>query len=798
MKKILSMILCVVMVLSLAAVTFAAEDNTPVLGDNTITIPVNPMANLNLVFTAEEAGTYVITNTDENGGWLRDDTYSWYDQGETFEETLEAGGTISFQIYNALATDADTAVSFNITKVDGGEDGGDEEEKVVNDEPQVGENYMLVPQGSLAGKLEVVFVAPEDGTYVFIPASDYNSYLLVAGTWGDEYVFGSHEVELVAGEEFTFKIQAYNAYGNYDDYVSFTIEKKAEGGEGDEGGETNDVPVLGDNEIAVPSGESYHTVTFTAEEAGTYKFVNTHPAADYQGFCLNNGSWLWAGDSQTLELAAGEDVSIKLYSPFSDPVKFSIVLNPEEGGDEGGEDQGETNETPVLGDNNIPVVDSYYRDVEFVVEESGIYKFTNNHEAGDVRELYVYGGLGYIEAGESGMMRAEAGDVIEITLYSDDKVPVNFTIEKIDESTYAPDGSELFPFELPMGELNVSMDADQELFYVFTATEDGVLSLTGELDGGYIDCDGMIQNAEGAYVKNVRAGEEVTVELSSSWYNPAEMLLQVAFEAGELQPNGSEEYPFELNLGEMEVSFNGSSACYIFTATEDGYLVIETGLSGNDLSNAMFYCDTNSVSKKSDGTASVYAYAGDVLVIEMGSYGTLNTTYNVSFNPGEMVGDGSSDAPFTLPVGEWDVFISSSDAYSGYYYSFKAAEDGVLNIAFNNDMADVYVYAVKLNGESITISLDNFSLEMAEGDKLFFNLWANNEIDFTTTVTFETEGDEPVDPPVDPEDPEDPVDPPVDPEDPIDPTGDNTLVFFALVVLSMTGLVVLVSKKRAF
>jgi len=58
---------------------------------------------------------------------------------------------------------------------------------------------------------------------------------------------------------------------------------------------------------------------------------------------------------------------------------------------------------------------------------------------------------------------------------------------------------------------------------------------------------------------------------------------------------------------------------------------------------------------------------------------------------------------------------------------------------------------------------------------------------------------EPENPPVDPEnppvDPEDPEDPPVGP---IDPTGDATFVVFALVALSMTGLVVLTAKKKEF
>ena len=51
--------------------------------------------------------------------------------------------------------------------------------------------------------------------------------------------------------------------------------------------------------------------------------------------------------------------------------------------------------------------------------------------------------------------------------------------------------------------------------------------------------------------------------------------------------------------------------------------------------------------------------------------------------------------------------------------------------------------------------------------------------------------------PVEPEQPDTPVEP-EQPNDPIAPTGDYTFVVFAMMVLSMTAIVVLVSKKRAF
>ena len=70
------------------------------------------------------------------------------------------------------------------------------------------------------------------------------------------------------------------------------------------------------------------------------------------------------------------------------------------------------------------------------------------------------------------------------------------------------------------------------------------------------------------------------------------------------------------------------------------------------------------------------------------------------------------------------------------------------------------------------------------------------EIAEITGFTFENKPVEP-ETPVEPEQPDTPVEP-EQPNDPIAPTGDYTFVVFAMMVLSMTAIVVLVSKKRAF
>ena len=120
--------------------------------------------------------------------------------------------------------------------------------------------------------------------------------------------------------------------------------------------------------------------------------------------------------------------------------------------------------------------------------------------------------------------------------------------------------------------------------------------------------------------------------------------------------------------------------------------------------------------------------------------------------------------------------------------AFSELEEGEMMIIFPNDGVNAADSA-----RSFALGLRNAGKDMpSECGKL-------------CTLTGFTFENKPVEPetPVEPEQPDTPAEPetPVEPEkpdEPIAPTGDYTFVVFAMMVLSMTAIVVLVSKKRAF
>ena len=799
MKKILSMILCVALVMSLAVAAFAGENAVATLGNNTYAHPGDD-SSVYLTFTAEEAGTYTITNnTQADRAYLyAGDSYTTGRGGVISGIELEAGQALEIELWN----DGGVEITFDFDIVLTGAAGGDEEEKVVNDEPQIGDNYMLIPADS-NGEIEVTFVAEEAGIYTFDADDNDDSYLKFADSG---YEKGAIVKQLAAGEEITFKIYHSGDRGA-DGYCSFTIEKA----ENDE--PTNEEPVLGSNNIPVIDSYS-RTVTFVAENAGYYKFTNDHEEGNDSYIYSNSfpSYYLDAGQYVIVVLEANEEVSLKLYPGDADlSVKFTIEeLNPDEVEPDGSElfpFALEMGELSLSLDSNTTF---YYT---YTATEDGV--LTLSGDLGD-GELECEG----VIASEEGVWvrNVLANETVTVVLSSGYWDPANIELEvSFEAGELKANGTESYPFEMTEGDLVQYIGNGYEYYYTFTSTEDGILTLSGELGDVEVDLDSVVVDANGNLTRNIRANEPVTVIFAVGyWDDSTELVLEVSFEAGELEANGSESFPYELPMGEFNVSFIGNPSIvtfYTYTATENGYLFIDTGLTGSDLSNLYL----SGMKKNSEtGVASVYLDAGTTFLVKMYSYGTYDATFTASFEPGELERTGEKSAPFILEEGEWKVTMQAGYdfSYDGFYYVFTADKDGVLNITWHEGM-NVTLYDDSLNGDSghaalENVSIQNMRIEMSAGDVYLFNIFQGDSqaVDFTTTVTFETEGEDPVDPPVDPEDPvdppvdpedpEDPVDPPVDPEDPIDPTGDNTLVFFALVVLSMTGLVVLVSKKRAF
>ena len=192
-----------------------------------------------------------------------------------------------------------------------------------------------------------------------------------------------------------------------------------------------------------------------------------------------------------------------------------------------------------------------------------------------------------------------------------------------------------------------------------------------------------------------------------------------------------------------------------FTAEGGKWLYNTEFTKGQTASYKMIILD-----KKFTGTFETNEY-GAVVVVN--KYGELVKIY-----------DGANIAFWNLEGKAATTTVTKANFAS---LAFSELEDGELMIIFPND------------GANAAGSPRKFALDLRPNITPGLFGLVTTLTGFTWEVRQPTGGDDVVDPP---------VDPPVDPKPETPPTGDSTVVFFALMALSMTALVVLVSKKRAF
>ena len=780
MKKMLSMILCVALVLSLGIAAFAAEaDETVGLGDNTV-VTGAAYTSVYRYFIPEEAGTYVITNTGDNNGLYvhRDYFEPWgYESvamGSSMEVELAANEELMLEAYHG---DANVTVTFNIALKEGGSEGGEEEEpeQETNAEPQVGENYMHIEYFDEANGLyilETTFTAPNAATYIFTMDSS-NGFLEDS----ENAYYYEKSVALEAGEEYAFIINSWY------EYASFHIEEVVIG-------DTNEEPQLGSNNI--PSDGSWDEVYFTPDETGLYKFTNDHVGDSYSNPYLYlysfNGqypseAYVYAGMSSYIELVAGEAYKFELKG--SPVVKFTIdLVDPDSVEPDGSQ---VFPYVLVDGDNEVEMGDRSTVYFTYTAEVDGLLKLEGTLTNGSATAE----GMLCIEE-EVWAMNVKAGEKVLIEIETEDE---ELYLEATFTEGHQAIGTEEYPIPLPTEYLNCFLNNDYGYhYYTFTPDDDGVLTLSGEWGTADIKINGssVTPDADGNVAKQLRANEEVVICFYVTYYedDPVVLDLGVTFEARELQPDGSSDYPYEIVPGDsFTKAFNGNSyeyTYYTFTATEGGYLYLATGLTGNDLSNLTI----GGFKKDGEtGIASKYVEAGETIKFYMYSYGTYEVTFEVTFTPGEIVTDGTSDNPHKLAIGEIDVVLSAEDSYDGVYYKFVAEKDGVLTIV--KPAEGLYIYG---GGFSYTSDKTVYTLNMVAGQSVQFNVFGdtNVAVDATMVVSFVGEGD-------DEGGNDDGNDGPVvDPGDDVPTAGDYTFLVFALMVMSMTAIVVLVSKKRNF
>ena len=702
MKKLISILLCVAMVLSLAAVTFATEDDVEiVLGDNVVTIPqatTDAECFRYITFTPDESGTYVITNTNASGSYkyVYIAPYTWaqggINYGESKEVDLEAGVPYEFAVQSFDAYEGEVEVAFNIAKKAESEEGegegeGDWGDVEINELPQVGDNYMLIEQNSWS-TVTVAFEAEEDGVYT-ITCKDDNACIKYDERW--YYEGDSFDVTLLEYESASFVLYGYSA-SSRDQVVYFTIEQ----GEYVEEEEipTNDELQIGENLVTWTSSNWYQTMTMEITQHGVYTITNN--MEDYSTIKVNGGSYFYGGDSKKIELDVGDTLELQLYS--SSRTHFALTIEYQEG-----------------------------------------------------------------------------------------------SIER--------DGSSDYPYILTDEmELNFALSADDSydgLYYTFTAPEDGELIITVTEQTNLNKINSMNKIADNVYSKKLRAGESVKANIYGKSGEEFTFAGVVSWNPGELQPDGSYDFPYIIpEEGQWDAIIDADHAYdgyyYSFTAPSAGTLFVVTDSNLDEVRG--WYFDEY----EEGGNVHYYElYSGEVFSFNLWSYDPIDVRAAVVFIPeGEEVvlpeapelpgqepeepeqpeqpedpEDPEEPSENVLTLG--DNAITMEDTYNGVDYTFTAPKAGT------------YVFTLTAGGGGILVK-DEFywydetpvEIELAENEVLTINISESKNC--TLNVAEKTAE-------VEPEQPEQP-----------EPDGDMTFVFFAMVVLSMAGVVVLVSKKRSF
>ena len=604
----------------------------------------------------------------------------------------------------------------------------------VNEYPQEGYNYMLIPhEEATSGKYDVSFIAERDGTYIIEKGSNGTLYLGYTS-------FTSKKVDLKEGEEFVFTLYHSDAYGSdaKDAYVDFTITWT-------EYIEPHNDLREGKNRIIWDTDWDPKTLEMVVEKTGTYTVTNDMPSS-WDKIYLNDGNSYGGGESKKVYLEAGETLKVKMKSDKREHFELTITYTEGLPQPDGSYDYPYT---LPMGELNIDWENSddiYY---VFDVEEDGVLTIEGNLE-----DCYndIDGGT-LMGAGEGVYkMNLTAGTKLVVNLYTyDTDTPVSLNIS-FAAGELEPNGSEEYPFPLPMGELEIDWENSDDIYYVFTPEEDGVLTIEGNLDDCKVDYYNgtLVAAGDGVYTMNLHAGTVVWLNLYTDDADTP-ISLDISFEAGELQPDGTSDFPFTLVLGNLEKTFEKySSVYYTYTATENGYLIINSGLTGNDFSNARF----DRMKKDYDKcNASVYLVAGESITITMGAWAYLEVNYEVTFVPGERIPTGTSDEPFTAVEGENAISMSSSKSSSGFWYTFTAPSAGVWVITVP---APAMFSRYDLpEGAEPDADCRVVTIELAEDEVFKFNVWADYE-EVNGVITVALEGGEPTDPetPTDPEEPE--------------------------------------------
>lgn len=242
----------------------------------------------------------------------------------------------------------------------------------------------------------------------------------------------------------------------------------------------------------------------------------------------------------------------------------------------------------------------------------------------------------------------------------------------------------------------------------------------------------------------------------------------------ELTATGTSDDPFTLEEGDMDLIMEEGKSSdglyYQYLASANGILTIT--IQNWDGTNLLISGMTN----QGNGVYTMEVQAGQTYTVNpwLLSDAACDMDLTVVFTD-------ESEIEYELGTEQNPEEVDSIDGLvftvnnSDYYYKWTATESGTLTINLNTTWN--YGYNLLVNGESLFGNGETMEIEVAVGDEIVLVNSVYASADSNGSITLSAEFGDGSDVP---------------------PAGDYTFLVFALMAMSMTALVVLVSKKRAF
>lgn len=623
MKKILSILIAVALLMTLTVSAFAADTETPVVTVSSATaaevgeevtlevsITATTMAGyaLKVVYDAEaleltaikkgeDAGEGFFSGSKKTGKATYANTYNEDIEGVLFTVTFtvlaEGQHTVSLEV-DKFALEDQTI--FEVTTVDGVVTVGD----VGGEEPEGGEGEIIVETTDTYGYFDMYsMTAPATGTYTFsIPAGlgvwSYDSYM----SWGQPEIdfYDNTEgfelvMDLTEGEVFEFYVGA-TTRGTWT--ITYTYITSGEGGEGGE----DPAPELPDP-IELPLNTNIsiepdmlvvyqHTATDVETlTLQTYGFIMGDISIEVQ---VNDGATVTmiANDQLTLDLVAGDVVTVVVNSSGYSTLYTELTTGGDEPIVEGSD--------LTIGNNQIEAADVTYI---YTAGENGTLTLSlGGAIMGPVEATVKVNGevVGTLYTNTELVLELNAGDevVIEVVASGYSTLTAAWTTggedvecehEYVDgvcihcgeedpnyqPPTQEPDGTQGNPFIIEQLPYEATQETNDDFYYQWTATEngtlyvyytDGLVALSGSSLGSW-------DYAEGGRKLAVAAGDVITI----NYWSGTGFTVEFVADSGEAEP-GTQGNPIAIDSLNITLTINDDGIYYAWTATEAGEVVI--------------------------------------------------------------------------------------------------------------------------------------------------------------------------------------------------------------------------------